>query len=174
MMDRPLVLVGMMGSGKSHVGKILAQHLGLPLYDSDAMIEQDEGKSVARIFTEDGEAKFRELERHKIQELLALGTSVISVGGGAITTPEVLREIKSRAVSVWLDCNIDVLFKRTGRNKGRPLLDCDDPKGRLENLLEKRRHLYAQADITADSSGEDVEEVVRNVQKALYAYYDIA
>lgn len=167
---KPLVLIGMMGSGKSHVGKLLSQKYHVPLYDIDALIEERQKKKIAEIFEKFGEAYFRELEFVEIERVLSAGNEpcVLSLGGGAVTTPKVLDLVKNKAVSVWLDVDIDVLFERTQRNKDRPLLLCENPKERLENLLRNRIHLYSQADIRADSSESDPHVVLDAIEKALY------
>lgn len=173
-LDRPVVLTGMMGAGKSHVGKILSERLGMPWYDSDAEIEAEQGRVISDIFKQDGEACFRALEQEKIEDLLSGGVCILSVGGGAVTTPEVLSAIKERALSVWLDAPLDDILARTAHKNTRPLLDCDDPAARLKALMEVRRPLYVQADFHIESAGNDPYPVVRNIEKALYAHYHLA
>lgn len=174
-LDRPVALVGMPACGKSHVGKILARDLDIPLYDIDFEIEREEGRKIVDIFAVEGEAYFRakeheiirrHLERHEI--------CVLSLGGGALTTPQTLELIKAHAISVWLDTDIDTLYERTQRNRNRPLLNCDNPRQKLEDLMAARGALYAQADLKIDSSGHDPVPVTHALQKALYARYEIA
>lgn len=172
--DKPLVLMGMMGCGKSHVGRILAQEFGIQLYDIDADIEGEQGQKISDIFANYGEEHFRGLELEMVRRKVSQGFCVISLGGGAITTPDVLKLVKEKTISVWLDAPIEVLFERTQRNKNRPLLDCENPKERLQVLFDARKALYAQADIRVDSSAGDPLVAVRNIEKALYVRGDIA
>lgn len=168
-----VVLIGMMGSGKSHMGRLLAARLGLDFYDSDALIEGEQGQSVSGIFQSRGEPFFREQESRVIADLLDGPVSVISTGGGAITTPQVLEKIKAQAISIWLRVDSDVLLERIRRGGAkRPLLACDDPKGQLEALLEAREPLYRQADIMIDNSHNDIGRAVDDLDKALQDYME--
>lgn len=172
--DKPIVLMGMMGCGKSHVGKILAQKFSILLYDVDAEIETEQGRKISEIFEKEGESFFRSLELESIRQKVEQGFCIISLGGGAVTTPEVLKLVNESTISVWLDAPIDVLFERTQRNKNRPLLNCENPKERLQSLFDARQGLYAQADIKVNSSGNDPMVVVRDIENILYERGDIA
>lgn len=171
-LQKPLVLVGMMGSGKSHAGSVLSSLLGLPHYDSDKLIEQKEGRTIAEIFAQSGEAVFRALERATILDLLGQGPCVLSTGGGCVTVTQTLAAIQDKGVSVWLKADVDTLYERLKKSKNRPLLDCEDPKERLNNLLAQREGLYAHADITVESSPGGIENLVFIILKALDEYLD--
>lgn len=166
-LSKPIVMVGMMGSGKSHVGRLLAQDLSLDFYDTDAIIEERQGVKIAEMFVKQGEAFFRALERDVISELLSAGSCVISIGGGAVTTPEVLEDIKSRGVSVWMPVDLDVIYHRVRGDKSRPLLQGVDLKEKIVSLLKVRQSLYAQADIEVDNSGDDPQKTVEKIVKEL-------
>jgi shikimate kinase len=168
-LDIPVVLVGMMGSGKSHTGRELAAALGLSFQDTDMIIEKKAGAKIPEIFERDGEAKFREAEKNTILELLNGGNGVIATGGGLPMNDEAWTAMTARAVVVWLDADLEVLFKRTSRNKNRPLLQEDDPKAVLAGLLEKRKSRYGESHIRVDGSSS-VGETVPEVIKALYDY----
>lgn len=145
-LDKPVVLVGMMGSGKSSVGPRLARDLDLPYHDADALIAEQAGKPIPAIFRDDGEAHFRQLEAAMLAELIGRGISVIASGGGALTTPATAGLIAAQTLSIWLQADIPVILRRT-RGSDRPLLQDVDPASRLRELMEKREHLYARADI---------------------------
>ncbi len=166
-LDRPIVLVGMMGSGKSHIGRQLASELGLKFIDTDSVIVERAGASVAEIFERDGEAKFREAEKNTILELLDQPPCVIATGGGLPVNSESLQAIREKSYSVWLEADIETLLERTAKNKNRPLLQQEDPSAVLQDLLEKRRDIYAQADIRVDSSAGEAREPVSQIIKLL-------
>ena len=166
-LDRPVVLIGMMGSGKSHIGRQLAAALGLEFYDTDSAIVEKAGASIAEIFERDGEAKFREAEKNTILELLAHGPCIIATGGGLPVNAQSRDAIKKKAVSVWLDADIDTLVERTAKNQNRPLLKHDNPAVVLEDLLAQRRDVYAQADITVDSSAGAAIDATTQITKLL-------
>lgn len=163
-----------MGAGKSHVGRLLARRLGRDFMDSDALIEADQGMAVSEIFKQKGEAQFRVLEREKILSLLKSDAPrVIATGGGAVTIPQVMEAVKDQAVSIWLSADCKTLFQRVSSDTGRPLLQVEDPLKRLKTLLEQRKNLYAQADITIDVTEKDPEEIVENICAALPRFCDI-
>lgn len=171
---RSIVLLGMMGAGKSYVGRLLAQRLGRDFMDSDTLIEADQGMAISEIFKQKGEAQFRVLEREKILSLLKSDEpAVIATGGGAVTTSEVMKAVKEQAVSIWLSADCKTLFDRIASDTGRPLLQVDDPLKRLETLLGQRKHLYAQADITVDVTEKSPEDIVENICAALPRFCDI-
>jgi shikimate kinase len=149
--NRTIVLVGLMGAGKSSVGRRLAQTLGLPFFDADDEVERAAGRSIPDIFADLGEAAFRDGERRVIARLLDGPPHVMATGGGAFMNPETRALIARKAVSVWLKADVDVLVRRVGRKDGRPLLKGRDARQVLAALAEERNPVYAQADITIDS-----------------------
>ena len=152
--DKPIVLVGMMGSGKSSVGKRLAARLGLTFHDADDEIEAAAGMSIAEIFQRYGEPYFRDGERRVIARLLDSGASVLATGGGAFAQDATRAIIKERGISIWLDVPVPILVERVARRSHRPLLHNRDPQEAITELLDKRRPAYAEADfrITSDST----------------------
>jgi shikimate kinase len=141
-----LYLVGMMGAGKSTVGRQLASRLGYHFFDTDALIEQATGQSVRQIFAESGEAIFRKLESQVLAQLCAQKNLLISTGGGIVTTPFNWSYLR-HGIVVWLDVPIDTLYQRLQQDEGRPLLQTPDPLQTLTDLLVQRERLYAQADL---------------------------
>ena len=167
-LDRTIVLVGMMGSGKTSVGRRLAKALGWPFQDADWAIEDAAGTSITNIFAEIGEAEFRVRERQVIARLMdEQQQQVLALGGGSFVADETRAQIKDRALSIWLDSDIDILVRRTGRRNDRPLLAAGDPRKILSRLMEERRPLYAQADITIDSGSGSLGDVVDRALHAL-------
>ncbi|RME65441.1 MAG: shikimate kinase, partial [Alphaproteobacteria bacterium] len=167
---RSLVLVGLMGSGKSSIGRRLAERLGLPFVDSDGEIEQAAGCSISEIFERYGEAAFRDGERRVIERLLGDTPKVVATGGGAFMDPATRALIKARAVSIWLKADIDVLAERTSRRDHRPLLKGKDATAVLTELAAQRHPVYAQADITVASGRGPHEKVVEDILAALAAH----
>ena len=145
--DRPVVLVGLMGAGKSTVGRRLAAMLGRSFVDADDEIEEAAQRKVAEIFEQFGEAYFRDGERRVIARLIEESGGVIATGGGAFVDNETRALILDRAIAVWIDCDIDTLVERTSRRNHRPLLRNGDPKEILTRLHEQRRGFYSQAQI---------------------------
>lgn len=143
--DRPIVLVGMMGSGKSSVGKRLANRLALPFYDADDEIESAAGLKIAEIFDRYGEPYFRDGERRVIQRLMDAGPCVLATGGGAFAQPETRQRILEKGIAIWLDVPVNILVERTARRSHRPLLNQGNPRDILTRLLEERGPAYAQA-----------------------------
>jgi len=148
---RSIVLVGLMGAGKTKIGRRLAARLNLPFFDSDEEIEAAAGETIEEIFTNHGEAVFRDGERRVIARLLGGPVHVLSTGGGAFMDPATRRVIASRGVSLWLRADLDVLFARVSRRTNRPLLKTPDPRAVLAELIDRRYPVYAEADITIDS-----------------------
>jgi shikimate kinase len=142
---RSVVLVGMMGSGKTAIGRALAAALDVPFVDSDAAIEEAAALSIAEIFARDGEAFFRRRETEVLRRLLADGPRIISTGGGAFLAPENREMIARDGIAVWLDADLETLWERVRHKDTRPLLRTPDPKGTLARLLAERRDVYAQA-----------------------------
>lgn len=170
-LDRSVVLTGMMGAGKTHLGRSLARVLGLEFIDSDSVIESRAGKTVADIFAQDGEAAFRQTESDVIAEILSASPCILSTGGGAVTDPGTREIIRNKAFSVWVQASLEDMRERVSRNNRRPLLQTADPAAILTDLLEKRRDLYAQADITVmnrnGSAPDAVQEILSGLAKAL-------
>ena len=164
---RSIVLIGLMGAGKSAVGRRLAARLGLTFHDSDAAIEAAAGKTVAEIFASDGEAAFRARERAVIAELLAGPPIVLATGGGAFMDPETRVVIKAHAVSVWLRATLDVLLARVRGRTHRPLLNQGDPSEILSRLSALRGPVYAGADIIVDSTEDPPDMTTETVASAL-------
>ena len=166
-LTRTVVLVGMMGAGKSSVGRRLATRLAVPFRDADSEIEQAAGCTVSEIFERFGEDEFRVGERRVIARLLAEAPHVLATGGGAFCDAETRARIKEGAVSVWIKAPLDVLVARTGRRDTRPLLRGGDPREILERLLAERTPLYGQADLTVDSEDGPHQASVDRIVTAL-------
>ena len=165
--QRSIVLVGLMGSGKSSVGRRLASRLGLPFRDADEEVERAAQLSIADIFELYGEDEFRRLERSVIARLLGEGPMVLATGGGAFMEDETRQRIAEAGVSVWLRADLEVLVERTSRRDDRPLLRKDDPRVVLEQLIALRYPIYAKADIVIDTGTENIEHTVERAVTAL-------
>jgi shikimate kinase len=166
MPQRTIVLVGLMGAGKTRVGRRLAARLNLPFFDSDIEIETAAGETIEEIFARRGERTFREGERRVIARLLARPVHVLATGGGAFMDARTRRLIARRGVSLWLRADLDVLVARVARRNNRPLLQQGDPRKILATLIERRYPVYAEADLAIDS-GEGVPETT--VMRAIAA-----
>jgi shikimate kinase len=167
---RSIVLVGLMGAGKSTIGRRLAQKLDLAFVDADAEIEQAAGKSVQDIFRDHGEASFREGERRVIARLLESGPLVLATGGGAFMNEETRNNISRRGIAVWLKADIELLMKRVRRRDNRPLLKADNPEEVMQTLIEQRYPVYGRADIIVESRDVPHSSIVSDVIRALAAY----
>ena len=168
---RTVVLVGLMGAGKTSVGKRLAESLGVPFCDSDDEIELAAGMSIPEIFASLGEAAFRAGERRVIARLLDLPPRILATGGGAFMNPETRALIAQKAVSVWIRADLATLVERTARRTDRPLLNSGNPREILARLMEERHPVYAEAEITVDSAaGCPHETVVADIRAALSAH----
>ena len=171
---RSIVLVGMMGAGKSAVGKRLAQRLGLEFRDADTEIELAAKKTIPEIFASDGEPFFRDKERRVIARLLQdCDPQVLATGGGAYMNEETRALIRSRALSIWLKADFDVLMRRVRRKPTRPLLQTADPEATLRGLIDKRYPIYAEADVTVLSRDVAHETVLDDVLGALEDYLKV-
>lgn len=148
---RSIVLVGMMGAGKTTVGRRLAPLIGLPFFDADAEIEKAAGMSISDLFKLHGEPSFREGEAKVIKRLLEGPPHVLATGGGAVTRPQTRKLIAEKSVSIWIKADIDTIVRRASRRGARPLLKTGDPRETIRRLLEERNGLYAEADIHVDS-----------------------
>lgn len=163
----PIVLVGLMGAGKTSVGRRLAEKLGIPFVDADHEIEAAAGKSIPEIFADHGEPYFREGERRVIQRLIGNGAQVLATGGGAWMNDETRARIQDHGISVWLRAALPVLMKRVAKRQDRPLLQTDDPEAVMRGLMEKRYPVYALADITVESRDVQHGQMVNDVIRAL-------
>src|SRR6478609_5467148 len=170
--SRSLVLVGLMGAGKSTVGRRLAQKLGLPFRDADHEIEAAAGMTIADIFAIHGEEHFRDGERRVIARLLQEGPMVLATGGGAFMNEETRAAIAANGISVWLKADLDVLMRRVRKRANRPLLHTPDPEGTMRNLIETRHPVYATANLTVDSHEVPHDRVVIDLIEALERWLD--
>src|SRR5919107_170451 len=169
---RSIVLVGLMGAGKSTVGRRLAQKLGLPFRDADNEIEAAAGMSIPDIFAIHGEAHFRDGERRVIARLLQEGPMVLATGGGAFMNEETRARIAENGISIWLRADLDVLMRRVRKRATRPLLQNSDPEGTMRRLMDQRYPVYATADITIDSHEAPHDRVVTELTKALRHWFE--
>jgi shikimate kinase len=172
---RSIVLVGMMGVGKSSIGRRLGARLGLPFVDADSEIETAAGTTIADIFARHGEAAFRNGEARVIARLLENGPQVLATGGGAVMNTDTRAAIKVKGISIWLSADVDVLMRRISKRKHeRPLLHTDDPAATLRQLLADRAPVYAQADLTVQSREVPHEAIVSEIITALDVFLDSA
>ena len=169
-LDRPLVLVGLMGVGKSTVGRRLAKRLGLSFVDSDAEIEDAAGYSAAEVFERYGETDFRDGERRLVARLVEGDVRVIATGGGAFVDPRTRKLLNERAITVWLDAPVAILAERTSRRDTRAQLRNGDPKATLERLSAERRPSYEEAHIHVKSGDGAHKDVVDSIIAALENY----
>ncbi|MCY4607383.1 MAG: shikimate kinase [bacterium] len=165
--DRPIVLVGMMGAGKTSVGRRLAARLGLPFRDSDEEIEKAAGTSITDIFERFGEEEFRRAEHRVIRRLLQSGPAIIATGGGALMNEATRDRIVQEADTVWLRADPDILLRRIGAVHTRPLLSRGDPLAILGKLIKERSPVYAVAPMVVDSGIDDEDVVAGNIIQAL-------
>lgn len=164
---RPIVLVGLMGAGKTSVGRRLAEKLEIPFVDADHEIEEAAGKTIAEIFADHGESYFREGERRVIQRLIGNGAQVLATGGGAYMNDETRARIQEQGVSVWLKAPLALLMKRVLKRQDRPLLKTDDPEAVMKALIDKRYPVYGLADVTVESRDVQHGQMVNDVIRAL-------
>lgn len=169
--SRSLVLVGMMGSGKSSIGRRLALTLDLPFSDADLAIEQAAGMPVGDIFAAHGEPYFREGEERVIKRLLQTGPQVIATGGGAVLSAKTRAGIAKSAVSVWLRAPVELLLQRVSRRDNRPLLKTADPRAVLTRLLSEREAFYREADLVYESRDCPHETAIDEVLSLLSSYF---
>jgi shikimate kinase len=168
--NRTVALVGLMGAGKSSIGRRLAQRLGLPFIDADSEIEAAAGATIEDIFLRHGEAAFRDGERRVIARLLESPPHVLATGGGAFMDASTRALIRARAVSIWLRADTELMLARVGRRSSRPLLKSGEPRAVLEQLMAQRYPIYAEADLTVDSIDGPPEATLERVLAALAAY----
>ena len=167
---KPVVLVGLMGVGKSTIGRRLAKAMGRSFIDVDEEIEQAADRSVGEIFAEHGEPYFRDGERRVIARLMEEGYGVIATGGGAFTDADTRDLVLRDGIAIWLDCDIDTLVERTARKDTRPLLKTGDPRAILRNLKEQRSDAYAQAHIHIVTDDGPHEAAVQRILAELSAW----
>jgi shikimate kinase len=165
--ERSIVLVGLMGCGKSSVGRRLASRLGLGFVDADEEIERVAAKSIVEIFADHGESYFRDGERRVIARLLSSGPQVLATGGGAFINPETRANIRERGISIWLRADLPVLMRRVSKRDSRPLLKTGDPEATMRDLMAKRYPIYADADIIVESRDVPHDVIVNEVISAL-------
>ena len=173
-LPKTVVLVGLMGAGKSAIGRRLAARLHLPFIDADTEIEAAAGCTIAESFARDGEAVFRSVERRIITRLLTeQPVHILATGGGAFMDPDTRAAIRAHGLSVWLRAELDVLLARTARRTHRPLLNSGDPKEILSRLMTARYPVYAEAELTVISDERPPEATVEQVIEALEAHFGI-
>ncbi len=172
--QRSIVMVGMMGAGKSAIGRRLAQRMRLPFVDADTEIESAAGCTIDEIFSRHGEAAFRDGERRVIARLLEGPRCVLATGGGAFMDAETRERIRQLGVSVWLKADLDTLVDRVARRTHRPLLKNGNPRDILERLIALRYPVYAEADITVETGDIPATATVERVAAALTGFYDRA
>lgn len=170
--ERTIVLVGLMGAGKSSVGRRLAAELGLPFKDADTEIEQASNLSVPEFFDAHGEKAFRDGERKVISRLLTEDQHILATGGGAYMDGDTRHIIAQNGLSVWLRADLDTILKRCLKRNTRPLLRKGDPRQILENLIKERYPIYAEADVTVDSGDGPHHIVVSKIIKAINDYQE--
>ena len=170
--DRPVALVGMMGAGKTTVGRRLAVALDLPFHDADAEIEQAAGMSVSDLFARHGEQSFRRGEAQVIERLLSGPPIVLATGGGALTNESTRKLVKDRSISIWIRAEVDTLVKRATRRSTRPLLMNGDPKEVIARLLDERTPFYSQADLIVESNVGSHARTVSAILASLSSYLD--
>ncbi|WP_421856715.1 shikimate kinase [Oricola sp.] len=169
---RSIVLVGLMGAGKSAIGRKASALLGLPFVDADTEIETASKMTIAELFESYGEAEFRALERRVIARVLKSGPQILATGGGAFMNESTRNAIARRGVSVWLSADIDLLMERVSRRQNRPLLRDPNPRGVMEALIDRRYPVYATADLEVPSDDISKEEMAMRVVSALAAHLE--
>ena len=157
------ILIGFMGSGKTEVGKRLAKRLGYTFMDTDLLIEEKTGKSISDIFSKDGELFFRDIETLILTELSGINEHVISTGGGIVTKKENILLLKKTGFIIWLKASPETILKRVGSETHRPLLKVDNPLEKIKKLMSQREQSYSEADLTIDTDGLEVEDIVNNI-----------
>lgn len=170
---KTIALIGLMGAGKSSVGRRLAETVNLPFADSDDEIEAAAGLSISDIFSLHGEEEFRRVEQKVIERLITGPQQILATGGGAFMNDVTRSLLKEHAVTVWLRADLETLWKRVSRRDTRPLLRAEDPKGVLRNLLEKREATYALADLVVESKDGPHMTAVKDIIKALEERFPI-
>jgi len=163
MNDKNIALIGFMGAGKSIITNKLASLLGMSLISTDALIEKQEKKTIAEIFEIEGEAHFRQLEKDVLKNIVDKTDSIIDCGGGIVLAQENIDLLKSCSVLIYLKASVDTIFDRIRHYSHRPLMNVDDPKEKIKTMLEERREMYEQADITINTDGESIESICQEI-----------
>lgn len=171
---RSVSLVGLMGVGKTTIGRRLAKRLNMPIFDSDEEIEAASGRTVKGYFKDHGEEQFRKGERRVIRRLLDGQPIVLSTGGGAFIPEKTRSILLANSTTIWLSADHKTLMDRVMRKKTRPLLDVEDPSAKMQALIDERYPIYGQADITVDANSGTHTQTVNRVIKALQAHYESA
>lgn len=169
---RSIVLVGLMGCGKSTIGRKLAKSLNVAFFDSDDEIEKAAGMSITEIFAQYGEPEFRRGEKQVLARLLDGPPAIIATGGGAFMDPDTRATIKEKAHSVWLKASLDTLMRRVSKKPTRPLLQKENPRDIMQSLIDARYPVYAEADVTCVTGNNSRERVMQDVMKALITHVD--
>lgn len=170
--NRSIVLVGLMGAGKSAIGRKVAAMLQLPFKDADTEIESAAQMTVAEIFEDYGEPEFRALEQRVIARLLQSGPQVVATGGGAFMNADTRATIGEAGVSVWLSADLDLLMERVSRRQNRPLLKTADPRGVMANLIREREPVYSMADVEVRSQDVPKEDMAARLIQSLAEWMD--
>lgn len=173
-LKKPIVLVGLMGAGKTTVGRRLAQQLEMEFIDSDNEISEAAGCSISDIFDIYGEDVFRDLEKRVMKRLLGKKQVVIATGGGAFVQPHIREQILDKSVSIWLSARLEVLLDRVSRRDTRPLLKSGDKKAIMQRLMDERYPIYEQAHLTVDSNEDSHERVVDSIIERLSTWKQAA
>lgn len=168
--NRPIVLIGLMGAGKTTIGKKIAEYFSIPFMDSDKEIEMTAGCSISDIFEQYGEAEFRRVENQVIRRLIEQTPLVLATGGGAFMHPDTRKFLKTKTTTLWLHCDLDTLTERIEKSTNRPLLNVEDKKGVLLSLITKRYPVYAEADIIIECHQDDIETTTQQVITNLTRY----
>ncbi len=171
LVNKPIVLVGMMGSGKSTIGKRLANKLNIQFYDSDKIIEEREGLSVLDIYDYRGEEYFNNKEIEVITEILSYGPVVLSTGGSSFMLEKVRELVKNSSISIWLDTKIETIHERVSRRNTRPLLNVDNKLEVIQQLVDERTPTYQLADIKVESGDMDAHYVVDTLLLKLKSFF---
>ena len=170
--DRPIALIGLMGAGKTTVGRRLASMLSLPFRDSDAEIEAAARMTIPELFEAYGEPEFRALEARVIGRLVSEGPQVIATGGGAFMRAETRELLKAQAITVWLKADLDTLMERVQRRSNRPLLKAEDPRKVMRDLMEVRYPVYGEADLVVATRNVKRDVIAQEIYEALDRFTD--
>ena len=162
-----IVLVGFMGTGKTEVAKALAKGLGMKYVSTDELIVEKDGRAITDIFKKDGEAYFRQLEKKVVAEVSRLSGQVIDTGGGVVLNDDNLRALRANGHLVCLWASPEAIYERTCRHGYRPLLNVDDPQGKIRELLESRKPCYEKADLHVNTTGLDIGEVAESIRRMI-------
>ena len=171
--QKPIVLVGLMGAGKTSIGRKLAERMQVSFVDADHEIEKAAGCTITEFFEKFGEKEFRRGEKRVIERLLKSRPCILATGGGAFIDPETRATIKNTAVSIWLNADLDTLDHRLARRSGRPLLQTKNPRATLQSLMEKRYPIYAEADMTVDTKNGSIDVTVDKVCESITDYFSL-